>query len=61
MAQASGIIHVLVSGDATENRLAQQYGIGDVASIKYSHGFPFLKLQDVLDDAVGELVFRGSV
>jgi hypothetical protein len=28
---------------------------------KCFHGFPFLKLQDVFDDAVGELAFHGSV
>jgi hypothetical protein len=25
------------------------------------HGFPFLKLQDVFDDAVGKLAYRGRV
>jgi hypothetical protein len=31
------------------------------ASRQHSCRFPFLKLQDVFDDAVGELAFRGCV
>ena len=32
-----------------------------LATLKCFHSFPFLKLQDIFDDAVGELASRGSI
>jgi hypothetical protein len=49
---------------ATALRTFEEFASGDRVSAKSAisnHDYRFLKLQDVFDDAVGKLAFRGRV